>query len=85
MSLNAMGMMSAAEVRLAALDEGTQLGLFGAAIPDWPLNSSDPEMVQLRVDRREVLWKLALAKLHDTVPLPFNHLDDPTIDPFADD
>lgn len=83
LSLNSMGLMSAAEIRLAALEEGTDLGLFGVAIPDWPLKSRDSAKVEHRLKHRDVLWRLSLAKLHEALPLPFDHLDNPIKDPFT--
>jgi hypothetical protein len=85
LTLNSMELMSPTEIRLAALNEGTNLGLFGVTVADWPLNWSDPECVGNRIRRREVLWTLALAKLHDAVPLPFDELENPIVDPYAND
>ena len=42
-------------------------------------------MVQLHVDRCEVLWKITLVHLHNTVSLPFEHLEGPIIDPYTSD
>ena len=83
MTLNSVELMSPNEVRLAALNEGTQLGLFEMN----PGNTryANTGSMDVRLARREVLWRLALAKLHNAIPLPFDELDDPDSDPFAVD
>ena len=44
-----------------------------------------PECIKNQIHYREVLWTLALAKLHGTVLLPFDDLQHPIVDPYAKD
>jgi len=81
MTLNSVELMSPNEVRLAALNEGTQLGLFEMNVGYTRYENAGS--MDVRLARRELLWKLALVKLHNAIPLPFNKLDDPDSDTFA--
>jgi hypothetical protein len=83
MTLNSIESMSPNEVQLAALNEGTHLGLF-----EMNLGNSiyvNTGSMDVCLARCEVLWRLALAKLHNAIPLPFDELDDPDSDPFTRD
>ena len=83
MTLNSMELMSPNEVRLAALSEGAQLGLFHADIEPMNGQYSNEGPSDARRARRDALWKLALAKLYNAIPLPFDELVNPESDPYA--
>lgn len=85
MQLNAMGMMSAAEVRLAVLDEGSSMGLYRVSIagvnaePGVNNEATGSE----RIDARAETWKVALAKIDRALPLPYDLLEDSALSPYS--
>jgi hypothetical protein len=83
MTLNSMELMLPNEVHLAALNEGAQLGLFCVDIESMNGQYSNEGLSDVQQAHRDVLWKLALSKLHNAIPLPFDKFVNPDSDPFA--
>jgi hypothetical protein len=76
--------MSAAEVRLAALEEGNQMGLFCLGPTGCFGLPSAPRMLISEENRAQIEYT-ALLTLRAAVPLPLDELQRPVHDPFMDD
>lgn len=74
----ALGMMSPVEVRLAALDKGSNLGLFGMAFGASTSSTS-------WLEERDELWEVVLTTVRQALPLPFDRLDETIDEAFAPD
>jgi len=76
--------MTPAEARLAALEEGNQLGLFSIA-PRRDTDHSSSTHVASLGDHRMIIEGCAIATLQAAVPLLLDELDGPLGDPFTVD
>src|SRR6202042_877292 len=85
--LNAVGMQSAAETRLAALEEGKSNGLFFVdyAGAFCMVQTVVSETAELEAPKRELLVNRALHQLSSAVPLTFDQGVRPMTSPYAAD
>jgi hypothetical protein len=85
MKLGAVGMQSATETRLAALEEGSSSGLFVIGYPKsfCLLETVNSETVELRTAKRDLLVNRALYLLRSAVPLPFDQCVRPVDSPYS--
>jgi hypothetical protein len=85
MKLGAVGMQSATETRLAALEEGSSSGLFIIGYPEnvCPLETVSSETTELRAAKRDLLVNRALYLLRSAVPLPFDQCVHPVDFPYS--
>ncbi|KAF7974734.1 hypothetical protein HWV62_11411 [Athelia sp. TMB] len=82
---NAIG-LSATEIQLAALEEGTSLGLFSIGDETHLLHVECVSRTdEHRRAEREVLWARALGQLYNAVPLAYDLLEGWRISPYAQD
>ncbi|KIM76140.1 hypothetical protein PILCRDRAFT_798107 [Piloderma croceum F 1598] len=78
--------MSATELKLAALSEGKEMGLFVLGNESHLLEHEPAEHShEFQSSLRDVLWARALSQLYDNVPLAFDLLEGYCTDPFSPD
>ena len=83
MRLNSVA-MSATEIKLAALSEGREMGLFTLGNETHLIEYQSAERsLEFQLALRDVLWAHVLAQLYDNVPLAFDLLEGYRTDPFS--